>query len=95
MEYLKLNNDVKMPVEGLGTFLMSPAEAEAASLAALEADYEHIDTANAYMNESGRLLMRYTVRFERRCRWVACSAVFLREGGVLVGRRAPTMSSPA
>lgn len=51
MEYLKLNNDVKMPVEGLGTFLMSPAEAEAASLAALEADYEHIDTANAYMNE--------------------------------------------
>lgn len=51
MEYLKLNNDVKMPVEGLGTFLMSPAEAEAASLAALEADDEHIDTANAYMNE--------------------------------------------
>lgn len=51
MEYLKLNNDVKMPVEGLGTFLMSPAEAEAASLAALEAGYEHIDTANAYMNE--------------------------------------------
>ena len=51
MEYLKLNNDIKMPVEGLGTFLMSPAEAEAASLAALEADYEHIDTANAYMNE--------------------------------------------
>ena len=30
---------------------MSPAEAEAASLAALEAGYEHIDTANAYMNE--------------------------------------------
>lgn len=51
MEYLKLNNDVKMPVEGLGTFLMSPAEAEAASIAALEAGYEHIDTANAYMNE--------------------------------------------
>lgn len=51
MEYLKLNIDVKMPVEGLGTFLMSPAEAEAASLAALEAGYVHIDTANAYMNE--------------------------------------------
>lgn len=51
MEYLELNNGVKMPVEGLGTFLMSPAEAEAASLAALEAGYEHIDTANAYMNE--------------------------------------------
>ena len=51
MEYLGLNNGVKMPVEGLGTFLMSPAEAEAASAAALAAGYEHIDTANAYMNE--------------------------------------------
>lgn len=51
MEYLELNNGVTMPVEGLGTFLMSPAEAEAASLAALEVGYEHIDTANAYMNE--------------------------------------------
>ena len=51
MEYMKLNNDVTMPVEGLGTFLMSPAEAEAASSAALSLGYEHIDTANAYMNE--------------------------------------------
>ena len=51
MEYLKLNNDVTMPIEGLGTFLMSPAEAEAAATAALAAGYEHIDTANAYMNE--------------------------------------------
>ena len=24
MEYLKLNNDVEMPIEGLGTFLMTP-----------------------------------------------------------------------
>lgn len=51
MEFLELNNGVKMPVEGLGTFLLSPADAEAASLVALEAGYEHIDTANAYMNE--------------------------------------------
>ena len=51
MEYLKLNNDVEMPIEGLGTFLMTPAEAEAAATAALAAGYEHIDTANAYMNE--------------------------------------------
>ena len=34
MEYLKLNNDVEMPIEGLGTFLMTPAEAEAAATAA-------------------------------------------------------------
>lgn len=51
MEYLKLNNDVEMPIEGLGTFLMTPAEAEAAATAALTAGYERIDTANAYMNE--------------------------------------------
>lgn len=51
MEYLKLNNDVEMPIEGLGTFFMTPAEAEAAATAALTAGYEHIDTANAYMNE--------------------------------------------
>lgn len=51
MEYLKLNNDVEMPIEGLGTFLMTPVEAEAAATAALAAGYEHIDTANAYMNE--------------------------------------------
>ena len=51
MEYLKLNNDVEMPIEGLGTFLMTPAEAEAAATAALAAGYEHIDTANVYMSE--------------------------------------------
>ncbi len=51
MEYLELNNGIKMPAEGLGTFLLSPAEAEASSVAALAAGYEHIDTANAYMNE--------------------------------------------
>lgn len=51
MEYLKLINDVEMPIEGLGTFLMTPDEAEPAATAALAAGYEHIDTANAYMNE--------------------------------------------
>lgn len=67
MEYLKLNNGVEMPVEGLGTFLMSPAEAEAASLVALEAGYEHIDTANAYMNEKavGRAIAKSGVDCEK------------------------------
>lgn len=67
MEYLKLNNGVEMSVEGLGTFLMTPAEAEAASLAALEAGYEHIDTANAYMNEKavGRAIAKSGVDREK------------------------------
>ena len=51
MEYVELNNGVRMPAMGLGTFMLSPAEAEAASLAALKDGYEHIDTANAYLNE--------------------------------------------
>ncbi len=67
MEYLELNNGVTMPIEGLGTFLMSPAEAEAASLAALRAGYEHIDTANAYMNEKavGRAIAKSGVVRDR------------------------------
>ncbi|WP_297052742.1 aldo/keto reductase [uncultured Dubosiella sp.] len=51
MEKTKLNNDVEMPVLGLGTFLMLPAQAEKAVYDALECGYEMIDTANAYMNE--------------------------------------------
>lgn len=51
MEYLKLNNGHTMPAEGLGTFMLSPAEAQAATTDALADGYQHIDTANAYMNE--------------------------------------------
>ena len=40
-----------MPMAGIGTFLLSPDEAEASVLAALEYGYRLIDTANAYMNE--------------------------------------------
>ena len=51
MEYVTLNNVIKMPMAGIGTFLLSPDEAEASVLAALEYGYRLIDTANAYMNE--------------------------------------------
>lgn len=51
MEYVTLNNGIKMPKAGIGTFLLSPDEAEASVLAALEYGYRLIDTANAYMNE--------------------------------------------
>lgn len=51
MEYVTLNNGIKMPMAGIGTFLLSPNEAEASVLAALEYGYRLIDTANAYMNE--------------------------------------------
>ena len=60
MKYAELNNGVKMPMEGVGTFLMTPDEAEASALSALESGYRLIDTANAYCNEKavGRAMKR-------------------------------------
>ena len=49
--YIKLNNGVEMPMAGIGTFLLTPDEAEASVLAALKNGYRLIDTANAYGNE--------------------------------------------
>lgn len=51
MEYVTLNNGVKMPMAGIGTFLLSPDEAEASVISALSDGYRLIDTANAYVNE--------------------------------------------
>lgn len=46
-----LSNGVEMPAVGLGTFLMTPEQAEQAVCDALTAGYRMIDTAQAYMNE--------------------------------------------
>lgn len=51
MRYVTLNNGVKMPQLGLGTFMLEPDDAEAAVTSALKGGYELIDTANAYVNE--------------------------------------------
>ena len=51
MKYVTLNNHVKMPMAGIGTFLLTPDEAEASCLSALQNGYRLIDTANAYCNE--------------------------------------------
>ena len=53
MEYITLNNGIKMPMAGIGVFMMSPAEAEASVESALKSGVRLIDTANGYMNESG------------------------------------------
>ena len=52
MEYFTLNNGYKMPMAGIGTFMISPADAEVAVESALRNGTRLIDTANAYMNES-------------------------------------------
>lgn len=51
MEYSLLNNGVKMPMAGIGTFMLTPDEAETSVLSALKDGYRLIDTANAYVNE--------------------------------------------
>ena len=51
MEYMELNNGQKCPVIGIGTFMLSPAEAENSVREALKMGYSLVDTANAYVNE--------------------------------------------
>ncbi len=52
MEYVTLNNGLKMPLEGFGVFQVpDSAECERAVIDAIESGYRLIDTAAAYMNE--------------------------------------------
>ena len=51
MEYAELKNGVKVPLLGLGTFMISPEDTEKSVYTAIKTGYRLIDTANAYMNE--------------------------------------------
>ena len=51
MEYIVLNNGVKCPVIGIGTYMLSPADAQNSVREALKMGYSLVDTANAYVNE--------------------------------------------
>ena len=66
MEYIVLNNGVKCPVIGIGTFMLSPADAENSVREALKMGYSLVDTANAYVNERavGRGMKESGVRRE-------------------------------
>ena len=66
MEFITLNNGVKMPMAGIGTFLLSPDEAEASVASALSCGYRLIDTANAYVNEKavGRAMRKSSLKRE-------------------------------
>ncbi len=67
MQYITLNNGVKMPVAGIGTFMLSPDEAESSCLSALANGCHLIDTANAYVNEKavGRAMKKSGVKREK------------------------------
>ena len=51
MEYKTLNDGNKIPMIGLGTYRINPADAERAVKIALANGYTSIDTANVYFNE--------------------------------------------
>lgn len=52
-ETYKLSNGVEIPKLGLGTWLLKDEQAAQAVRDAVSIGYRHIDTAQAYMNESG------------------------------------------
>lgn len=66
MEYVTLSNGVKMPMLGIGTFTLTPAEAENSVVSALNDGYRLIDTANAYVNEKavGRAMKKSGLKRE-------------------------------
>lgn len=51
MEYVTLNNGIKMPVLGYGVYQVSNEECERCVLDAISVGYRSIDTAQAYGNE--------------------------------------------
>ena len=51
MEYVTLNNGIKMPVLGYGVYQVTNEECERCVLDAISAGYRSIDTAQAYGNE--------------------------------------------
>ncbi|MBQ3532911.1 MAG: aldo/keto reductase [Oscillospiraceae bacterium] len=53
MEYVTLNNGVKMPMLGFGVYQIPPEDCCRLVLDALEVGYRAIDTAQQYCNESG------------------------------------------
>lgn len=53
MEYVTLNNGIKMPKLGYGVYQTPPEQTKQCVLDAIEVGYRHIDTAQAYGNEEG------------------------------------------
>ena len=53
MEYVTLNNGIKMPKLGYGVYQTPAEDTKRCVLDAIEVGYRSIDTAQAYYNEEG------------------------------------------
>lgn len=51
MKYIKVNDEVELPMLGFGTLHISPTQTKACVLKALQCGYRLIDTASSYFNE--------------------------------------------
>ena len=52
MEYVELNNGIKMPILGFGVYQIPASDTKEAVLNAIKTGYRSIDTAQSYFNES-------------------------------------------
>ena len=53
MEYVTLNNSIKMPKLGYGVYQTPPEDTKRCVLDAIDVSYRSIDTAQAYYHEEG------------------------------------------
>lgn len=53
MEFVTLNNGIKMPILGYGVSQVEPKETQRCVEDAISVGYRSIDTAQAYFNEEG------------------------------------------
>ena len=65
MKFRTLSNGKKIPVLGLGTWFIDDDKVAAAVVSAVKIGYRHIDTAQAYGNQSLRYSKRRTFYYKQ------------------------------
>ena len=63
MKHLTLNNGVKIPIFGFGTYEISPDQTKKAVLSAFKDGYRLIDTAQYYQNEQSAQVTLIEMKF--------------------------------
>ncbi len=66
MEYVTLNNGVKMPILGYGVYQITKDECERCVLDALKTGYRAIDTAQSYFNEKRLVMQLPSLEFQEK-----------------------------
>ena len=67
MEKMKLNNGIECPAVGIGTFMLSPADAENSVREALKMGYTLVDTENGQLSLSSFRSRRILTSHRKIC----------------------------